>query len=283
MASLVRGGTQPGAAVQIVAGPEVAALPFEFASRLLDAPLICRGPVEHLAWDADVPRARSVLVVKSEGSDGPMAAHDTEEAQSGVAIERLYTEHAPSTRVVTLTAPYLNDVQRVLVDMHPSVVHIVGQVFQSTAGVYVDFEGFQRRLIKRAPQPRARLDAHRLSQYLRRQPLVILDVLAPENVTDVVQMLLLRNRLAAELLESRNVGAVLATGLVAPAEREPFARALVSGIHENVTLASLWDALHADDGPSELSDLLARYSTALFALDPYARIFGDVPLSGSRR
>jgi hypothetical protein len=168
--------------------------------------------------------------------------------------------------------------------MRPGVLHLVGQLVEQTnGGIYFDFEGADARVFaatKRAPGSDVgrSLSVNRLIRYLDeidQSPVVILDVTAPENITDVLDMLLRRNRFAAELFRSGRVRAVFATGLTGAQERAAFIRALVRNIRDNMSLAYLWSSLRSDDEPQDLLELLSQSCSALFAADPYARIFLD--------
>jgi tetratricopeptide (TPR) repeat protein len=267
----------PSPAVQLATAPLHASLPWEFAVPVLDSRLFCRTIVDGKApLSFDRPQgSRRVLVIKAEETDD-LSFAVSEAASSGFAIEHLYQEGQESGYVTPLVAPLSGDLNRTLREIRPAVVHIVGQLVESPSGVYVDLEGSDTRLFAQAEtQPGKRLDASRIARYVESfAPLVILDVTRPENLTDAVRMLLLRNRFAAELMSSGYVRAVLACGLTPADERESLSRALVGGIGDNTSLAFLWSSIREDDDPTDLAELLSFSSPALFAHDPYQRVFG---------
>ncbi len=280
----------PSAALQITTPPLYASLPWEFVVPVLGSRLLCRSAVDAIEpMPAVPPENTRVLLIKPRNVEyGNNISFDiSEEASSGFSMEHLYLETQRKDYVATLGAPHPDQLQSALVSLRPQVVHIIGQVVESTAGVYVDFEGSDRRIAKvKGLELGARLDASRLVRYLapvKHAPVVILDITAPENITDVVRMLLLRNRFAAELFQSGAVRAVLATGLTGADERESFARALVSGVHDNTSLAFLWHSIRDDDEPQDLLGLLSHCSSALFAHNPYARILPPATDSVDRR
>jgi hypothetical protein len=281
MASTIRelAHGQTTGALQISAPKPAATLPWEFGMPLLGARLLSRGPAPGRApVGFATPGASPVLLIKPEGAEylDERAFSISEEAASGFAMDHLYAEGQAPDFVTTLTAPSTDDLRAQIRKLRPQVIHVVGQVLESTAGAYIDLEGSERRVTKGSEVTTgARFDAPRLIRYIESsdiRPVVILDITAPENITDTIRMLLLRNRLAAELFESGLVRGVLATGLTAPDERESFARALVSGIHHSTSLAFLWNSVRDDDDPQDLAELISHGSSALFAHDPYARV-----------
>lgn len=273
----------PGEALRIDMPAALAALPWEFVVSALDARLFCRGrevpPAPPLPPAG--PESTPVFLIKPRGGWDYLSI--ASEAASGFSLEHLYSEGRSPRYVSTVESPHPDRLQAALDQARPQIVHIVGQVVDSPAGLYLDFEGAERRMLGETPQLGSRLDSSRLIRYFASRelrPVVILDITAPENITDVVHMLLLRNRFAAELHQSGAVRAVLATGFGGADERESLARALVGGIHDNTSLAFLWSSTRSDDEPDELIDLLSHSSSALFADEPYARVFARAPWHG---
>lgn len=277
------GNAQP-AAMQVVTTPPAAVLPWEFTVPVRGSRLLCRD-ISGVAAPPPLPAEgpTRVLLVKPGSSEaGDDLSSALESVSSGFSMEHLYQDGGPRDSVVTLESPKPDDLAGAIESIRPPVLHIIGQLRETPTGVCIDFEGSERRVSKVARKkasPGARadlgtlLEVSRLIHYLRgRAPVVILDITAPENVTDALRMLLLRNRFAAELYRSGTVRAVLATGLTGADERESFARALVSGVHDNTSLAFLWNSTRDDDEPQDLLELIAHCSSALFAHNPYARI-----------
>ena len=275
-------GQRPRASLQIVTTAGAAVLPWEFAVPALGARLMCRGiqGVEAPAPQPPTGKTRVLLIKPSGSGDGGPDFGVSESGSSGFSMEQLYLESGWRDATSTVEASNSEIVQRALETMRPSVIHIIGQLIETPTGVLIDFEGAERRVANIARQSRLpqaqlgmRLEVSALAHYLRGQaPVVILDVTAPENITDALRMMLLRNRFAAELFRSGSVSAVLATGLTDADERESFARALVGGIADNTSLAFLWNSTRDDDEPRDLLELMAHCSSALFAHNPYRRI-----------
>jgi hypothetical protein len=262
----------------LVTATRHAALPWESALPDPGSFTIYRG----VSGGEAPPRSegrRSVLLITPEGlkGRGGRRLRISEDELSGFSMEQLYLSSAPRSDFVrTLSAPDTGLLTKVLTAMRPQVVHIIGQVFESSSGTYLDFAGADARLFGEWVPHEGSLDSHRLSRYFQRLcPVVILDITAPDNITDIVRMLLLRNRFAAELYEADAARAVLATGLTPPHAREALARTLVGGVRENATLGQMWRSLRGDANPAELADLMGRYSSALFAHDPTVRLFAE--------
>ncbi len=255
---------------------EHAALPWEFVASSFTFPLFCRGVVNEAEMRTSGPLSRGVLVVKpSDEDDIGFSTNDM--AHSGTAIEKVYAESASDARYVkTMHEPQPKELQEGLQSIRPGVIHLVGQMVEGT-GISLDFEGAGKRLFRSASQARleSRLDPERLVRYLDGQcPFVILDITAPENITDVVRMLLQRNRFAAELLRTGQVSGILATGLWGPRQRGAKSWDLVQCVRGNGTQSSLWETLRIREEPKELSDAIRNHSTALFSLNPSRKIFG---------
>jgi len=274
--------------LRIVTANREASLPWECVTSALNIRLLCRGLRDtEPARPVPAPDKRSILVVTARRAQeyAATAAFSIEGADfSGFSIDQIYRSERAADTFETLISPEPDELREVLTKVRPSVLHLVGQLTEQTnGGIYFDFEGADARVFaatKRASGPdlgRA-LSVNRLIRYLDetgQQPVVILDVTAPENITDVLEMLLRRNRFAAELSRSGHTRAVFATGLTGAQERASFIRAMVRNIRDNMSLAYLWHSLRNDEEPQDLLEMLSQSSSALFAADPYARIFLD--------
>jgi len=259
---------------RIITSVSEAALPWEFTSR---GGFYCRG-IEGQFKNAPTyfPPNRQVLLVQPmDEAEDDLSFAISLESVSGFSIEFLYKKPLGRVGVLSMREPAPDELRETISRLQPGVIHLVGQLLEESTGVTMDFEGsgrrFQERIKKGVSQKRlqSRLDPERLIRYLAGQrPFVILDVTLPDNITDQLRMLLLRNRFAADLFRSGQVAGVLATGLQAPYDRIVIAEKIVSAVVRGDSPGKLVRELRPPGVPKELEDAISQYSAALFSNDP---------------
>lgn len=272
----------PGGWLQLETSLKLAHVPWELAHGIDFVRTVERTALEP-PGDAVTPR---VLVLKPlEDEDvGSFAISDA--ADSGFAVESLYYEAVGFDRVSTLKGPDLESIRSQVSAVRPAVIHIIAQLRETKSGVYLDFEGADRRLRYSSPQSfqiesfrSDSLNSETLSRLLYSlRPLLILDITQPHNRADSTRMLLLRNRFAAELFQTGFFRAVLATGLEPSGTRQSLERLIVDHAKGNSTLGDLLLAIHNQARAA----LVNAETTALFTDDPFGRIFGTDIVYGSR-
>src|SRR5262249_51455093 len=136
--------------------------------------------------------------------------------------------------------PSPDELESQLMKTNPVLIHIAGAVRESSGGVYLDFESSQSRSLDYvSPEGQHEIgkpsnlvyNPDRLARILSRlpsAPFVILDIVRPQNPTETLRMLMLRNQFAAQLFRVSNVPGVLAAGLAQPHEVRPLTERLVT-------------------------------------------------------
>jgi len=151
-------------------------------------------------------------------------------------------------------------------DDGPDVLHICAVVDTSGRRLTLDFSG--------GSESSGAFHATGISELARAagsmMPLVVIDVLAPPHPSELIRQLLLRNTLCQQLLDLRDIGVVLATGLGTDYVRLAQLRSLAESLAGGENAAETWrrQVRHDLASESELETVLPLAGTALFSALP---------------
>jgi hypothetical protein len=159
---------------------------------------------------------------------------------SGADLARQY-DYA-GFRVQLFEAPSVHEVRAVVEAARPAVLHIAGELRETSAGIEFRFEAGAR--FKRGPNDVEGFSVTTVDAILNEvpfaveRPLVVLDVDHPYSEPEVLPQLMLRNEFAAGVFSLGHCPAVLATGL-AGARAYRLYEALTDGLARNRSVAGI--------------------------------------------
>jgi hypothetical protein len=190
----------------------------------------------------------------------------------GTDLAGVYRRHG--AQVATLedpTLPRLRAYCRAHRDQPPDVIHLCGSVMLLAGTTVLDLGGdAAARAVVKGTARADQLPVSVLGEVLAGLdhapygPVVVLDAATPHTRAEVARALLVRNSLAHQLLGLGHAVAVIATGLVAPAEQDHLYELLAGGLADGDNPAAVVRRLHAARPPEEpLEVALPFHGTAL--------------------
>ena len=190
----------------------------------------------------------------------------------GTDLVTIYRKHGALASVLEdPTLAGLRAYSQQLRQERPDVVHVCGTVVLLGGATVLDLGGdAAARAVVRGTARADQLSVNALGELLAALdnapygPVVVLDVAAPHTRAETLRALLVRNSFAQQLLGLGHAVAVVATGLVAPAEQDRLYGLLVGRLAARADPASVVRRLHAEEPPDQrLESALPFQGTAL--------------------
>ena len=95
------------------------------------------------------PAQRRILVIKPSTEEETLSFNIGSDAESGFSVERLYQNQLGPQEVFTMEEPQPKELRDAIERLYPAVVHLIGQLYEGTTGVTLDFQGSGRRYQER--------------------------------------------------------------------------------------------------------------------------------------
>jgi hypothetical protein len=173
--------------------------------------------------------------------------------QSRKPLTKIYADEG--VQAIEPRELYEEEVEQIMDEFDPEVVHIRAAVVERTRGIQLDL-----------PVKKAVPGTEYLAAVFKRgsNPIVILDPPRPMDEVETALQLLLRNSFAADLVATGRVRAVLAAGLLPSWESESVAAQLARKLSSSPCLHELLEVFRRNID----ADRFARDGAALFAADP---------------